>query len=134
MLKNTKQQVVKIAIGAAILWGGLAGNVFAAESVNGMELNGRYLNGISTNGIRLTNGVSTNGIRLTNGVATNGIRLTNGSGISGRQDAADAPALRPSRLCSIDPAFCDAREPRAEPSNVNVLFVTLPDGKTHVLE
>jgi hypothetical protein len=116
MIKQTQQHVVKIAIGAAILWGGLAGGVLAAESANG---------------IRLTNGVSTNGIRLTNGVATNGIRLTNGSAITGRQDA---PALRSSRLCTIEPEFCGAHAPQAQPSNVNVRFVTLPDGKTHVLE
>lgn len=123
MLKQTKQQVVRIAIGAAFLWGGLAGNVFAAESVNGIERNGRYLNGVSTNGIRLTNGVG-----------MNGIRLTNGAGISGRQDAADAPALRSSRLCSIEPEFCGAHESRVAPANVHVLFVTLPDGKTHAVE
>lgn len=119
MTKQTQQHVLKIAIGGIVLWGGLVGGVLAAESANG---------------IRLTNGVSTNGIRLTNGVATNGIRLPNGSAISGRQDADDAPALRPSRLCLIDPELCGAHDPQAQPSNVNIRFVTLPDGKTHVFE
>lgn len=124
MLKQTRHQVVRIAVGTAILWAGFAGSASAD---------------VSANGIRLTNGVSVNGIRLTNGVHTNGIRLRNGPGISGQpadrgQDPATTPALRPSRLCSIEPELCGVQDPQSQPSGVDVRFVTLPDGKTHALE
>lgn len=149
MFEQARHPVLMIAASAAILLCGFADNASAATSVNGTELNGRYLNGVqsngrylngvSGNGIRLTNGVSLNGMRLGNGASLNGIRLRNGSAVSGRptdrtEDTAATPALRPSRLCSIEPEFCGAQAPRAEPSNVNVLFVTLPNGESQVLK
>lgn len=148
MLKQTRHPRLIVAI-SAVLLGGLAGNASAAMSVNGTELNGRYLNGIQANGrylngvgangIRLTNGVSLNGIRLTNGASLNGMRLGNGPKVSGRpadrgEDATTAPALRPSRLCSIEPEFCGAQAPRVEPSSVDVIFVTLPNGESHIVK